>query len=65
MLQNIEMMKKTDSIEKASGLVVKGQSGRSKSKGLKKDSDASSSNASYYCRKPAHIKKICMKFKDV
>jgi len=49
-------MKKTDSAEKAPGLVVKGQSGRSKSKGPKRDSDASSSNASYYCRKSGHKK---------
>ena len=37
MLQNNELIKKTDFTEKASGLVVKGQRGRSKGKGLKKD----------------------------
>jgi len=33
MLQNNELMKKMDSTEEASGLIVKGQRGRSKSRG--------------------------------
>jgi len=37
MLQNNELMKRTDSTEKASGLFVKGQRGRSKSRGPKRD----------------------------
>jgi len=64
MLQNNELMKKTDFIEEASGLVVQGQRGRSKSRECKRDPDASSSNACYYCRKPGHIKKNCMKYKE-
>jgi len=37
MLQNNELMKKIDSTEKFSRLVVKGQRGRSKSRGPKRD----------------------------
>ena len=37
MLQNKKLMKKTDSMEEASGLVFKGQKGRSNSKGPKRD----------------------------
>jgi len=64
MLQN-ELMKKMDFTEEASGLVVKGQRGRSKSKGPKRDPDDSISNACCYCKKPGHIKKNYIKFKDM
>ena len=64
MLQN-ELMKKTDFTEDASRLVVKSPRWRSKSRRQKKDPDASSSNACYYCRKPGHIKKIYMKYKEM
>ena len=37
MLQNNKLIKKTDSMEEVSGLFVKGQRGRSKSKGPKRD----------------------------
>jgi len=57
MLQNNELMKKTDSMEEASGLFVKGQRGRSKSKRPKRDPKASSSFSCYFCKKPGHIKK--------
>jgi len=63
MVQSNELMKKTDSTEETSGLVVKDQGERSKSRRSKRDSDASNSNACYYCRKPGHIKKNCMKYK--
>jgi len=56
MLQNNELMKKTDSTE-ASGLFVKDQRGRSKSRGPKRDPEASSSFSCYFCKKPGHIKK--------
>jgi len=65
MLQNNKLMKKTDSIEDASELVIKGQRERSKSRRPKRDTDASSSNACYYCRKPGHVKKSCMKYKKM
>ena len=41
MLQNNELMKKTDSTEEASRLFVKGQRRRSKSRGPKRDPKAS------------------------
>ena len=63
MLQNNELMKKIDSTEKASGLFVKGQ-GRSKSRGPKRDPEASSSFSCYFCKKSGHIKKNCMKYKE-
>jgi len=50
MLQN-ELMKKTDSTEEDSGLFVKGQKGRSISRGPKRDPDASSSFSYYFCKK--------------
>jgi len=58
-------MKKTDSIEEALGLFVKGQRGRSKSRGPKRDPKASSSLSCYFCKKPGHIKKNCMKYKKM
>jgi len=64
MLQNNELIKKTDSTEEASGLVVKGYE-RSKSRGPKKDPKAFSSFACYYRKKLGHIKKNCMKYKEM
>jgi len=58
MLQNNELMKKTDSTEEASGLFVKNQRGRSKSKGPKRNLKASSSFSYWFCKKLGHIKKI-------
>ena len=58
MLQNNKLMKKTDSTEEASGLFVKGQRRRSKSRGPKRDPKTSSSFSCYFCKKPEHIKKI-------
>jgi len=58
-------MKKTDSTEEASGLFVKGQRGRSKSRGPKRDPEASSSFSCYFSKKPGHIKKNCMKYKEM
>jgi len=58
-------MKKTDFTEEASGLVVKGQRGTSRSREAIKDPSVSSSNACYYCRKPGHIKKNCFKYKEI
>ena len=57
-------MKKRNSAE-ASELVVKGQRGRLKSRGPKKDPDASSINACYYYRKLRHIKKNYIKYKKM
>ena len=65
MLQNNELMKKTDSTEEASSLFVKGQRRRSKSRGPKRDLEASSSFSCYFCKKPRHIKKNCMKYKKM
>ena len=58
-------MKKTDFTEEASGLVVKGQRGTSRSREAIKDPSVSSSNACYYCRKSGHIKKIYFKYKEI
>ena len=65
MLQNIELIKKTDSTEEVSSLIVKGQRGRSQTRGPKKDPSASSIYACYYCRKLRHIKKIYFKYKEM
>jgi len=65
MFQNNELMKKTDSTEEASRLFVKCQRGRSKSRGPKRDPEISSSFSCYFCRKPGHIKKNCMKYKEM
>jgi len=64
-LQNNELMKKTDSTEEASGLFVKGERGRSKSRGFKRDPEVSSSFSCYFYKKPGHIKKNCMKYKEM
>jgi len=58
MLQNNELMKKTDFTEETSGLVIKWQMGRSWSREPKKDPSASSSDAYYYCRNQGTSRKI-------
>ena len=58
MLQNNELIKKTDYTEEASGLFVKDQRGRSKGRGPKRDLVASNSFSCYFCMKLGHIKKI-------
>jgi len=65
MLQYNELMKKTDSTEEASGLFIKGQRGRSKSRGPNRDPEASSRFFFYFCKKPKHIKKNYMKYKKM
>ena len=65
MLKNNELMKKTDFTKEASELVVKGQRRRSKSRGLKKDPEASSNFSCYFYKKSRHIKKNCMKYKEM
>ena len=65
MLQNNELLKKTDFTEEASGLFVKGQREKSKSKGPKRDPKTSSSFSYYFCEKSGHIKKKCMKYKKM
>ena len=65
MLQNNKLIKKTNFTEEDSGLVINGQTGRSKIKGPKRDLDASSGNACYYCRKSGHLKKNYMKYKKM
>ena len=64
-LQNNELMKKTDSMKEGSGLFVKGQKGRSKNRGPKGDSEASSSFSYYFCKKLGQIKKNYMKYKEM
>ena len=64
-LQNNELIKKTDSTKEASGLFVKSQRGRSKSRGPKRDPEASSYFSCYFCKKSGHIKKNCMKYKEM
>jgi len=56
MLQNNKLMKKTDSTEDISRLFIKGQSGRSKGRGPKRDPETSNSFSCYFCKKPGHIK---------
>jgi len=65
MLQNNEPMKNTDSTEETSGLFIKGQRGRSKSRGPERDPEVFSSFSYYFCKKPGHIKKNCMKYKKM
>jgi len=65
MLQNNELLKKADSTENASGLFVKGQRGRSKSRGPKRDLKASSGFSCYFFKKSGHIKKNCIKYKKM
>jgi len=64
MLQSNELIKKIDSMEEALGLFVKGHRGRSKSKEPKKDLETFSSFSCYFCKKPGHIKKNCIKYKE-
>jgi len=65
MLQNNELIKKIDSTKKASNLFAKSQRGRSKSRGPKKDLETSSSFSYYFGKKSGHIKKNCMKYKEM
>ena len=65
MFQNNELMKKTNSTKKVSGLFVKGQRGRSQSKGPKRDPEASCSFACYFCKKSGHINKNYIKYKEI
>jgi len=77
MLQNNELMKNTDTTEEDSELFVKGQRGRLKNIGPKIDPEASNSFSCYFCKKSArsfscyfckklaHIKKNCMKYKEM
>ena len=58
MLQNNELMKKTNSIELTSGLAVKGQKGRSQSRRPKKDLEAHNGFACYFYKKPGTSRKI-------
>jgi len=46
-------------------LVIKGQRGRSKSREPERDPEASSSFSCYFCKKSGHIKKNCMKYKEM
>jgi len=46
-------------------LFVKGQRGRSKSRGPKRDPEAPSSFSCYFCKKLEHIKKNYMKYKEI
>jgi len=64
-LQNNDMMNKTDSTEKVSGLFVKRQRRRSKSREPKRDSVASSGFSCYFCKKSRHIKENCTKYKEM
>jgi len=65
MLQNNKLMKNTDSMEETSGLLVMGQGGRSRSRGPKRDPEATSSFSCYFYKKSGHIKKNCMKYKEM
>ena len=56
-----QMSQNNDSTEKA----LRSQRGISKSRGLKRDPEASSSFACYFCKKPGYIKKNCMKYKEI
>ena len=46
-------------------MFVKSQRRRSKSRGPKRDSETSNSFSYYFCKKPGHVKKICMKYKKM
>jgi len=65
LLQNNELMKKTDSTKDALGLFVKGQKGRSNSRGPKGNPEAFSSFSCYFCKKSGHIMKNYMKYKEM
>ena len=60
-----ELMNKTNSTEEASGLVVKGQRERLKSRRPKRGPESSISFSYYFCKKPWHIKKSCIKYKEI
>jgi len=38
---------------------------RTQSRGHKRDAEASKSFACYFCKKPGHINKNCMKYKEI
>jgi len=46
-------------------LFIKGQRGRSKSRGPKRDPEASSSFSCYFCKKSGNIKKNYMKYNEM
>jgi len=58
-------MKKTDSNKGGPGLFIKGQRGRSKDRGPKRDSEATISFSCYFCKKLGHIKKNYIKHKEM
>ena len=58
-------MKKPNSTEEVSRLFVKGQREKSKRRRPKRDPEASSSFSYYFCKKPEHIKKNYMKYKEM
>ena len=65
MLQNNELIKKTDSMEEALGLFVKGQRGRSKSRGYKRDPKASSIFFLLLLQEIRAYQENCMKYKEI
>ena len=46
-------------------MFVNGQRGRSKSRGPKRDPEASNNFSYYFCKKPGYIKKNYMKYKEI
>ena len=46
-------------------IICQGTEGKSKSKGPKRDLKASYSFSYYFCKKPWHIKKNCLKYKEM
>ena len=58
MLQNNELIKRTDSIEEASGLFVKGERGRSKSMGPKRDPKVIAVSLATFARNQGTLRKI-------
>src|SRR5436190_15575856 len=64
-LINNETMKKTDTTEEASGLVVKKDRGRSCSRGHKGDKESSNLGNCYYCKKSGHFEGDFLKREEV